>query len=137
MRKAVCMFFAQADQTEQIRHLLFSFCPMGIQAIDRKRLGDNIGNRHARIQRRIRVLKDHLHFFSQFMHFTRTGGKHIGAFKQDAAAGGFIEPEHRTPGGRLPTAGFADQPHRFALMNGKGKSVHGLQIAFADTKIFL
>ena len=60
VRVAVVVLGVQPDRVHQPLHLLPALRPVLVQAVNRKRLGDDRADRLARVQRRIRVLKDHL-----------------------------------------------------------------------------
>jgi len=81
---------------------------------DLEALGHDVTDLAARVQRRDRVLEDHLHARSGLAHF---GGPQLGelhAVEADAARRGFRELHHRAPGRRLPASRLADQTEGLA-----------------------
>jgi hypothetical protein len=52
------MLRREAHRVQQFRHPLA--LAAGVQPVQHQRLGQRLGDRHARVQRRIRVLKDDL-----------------------------------------------------------------------------
>ena len=68
MRVAACMIGREVNALEQHRDTLppFSGCS---DSVDRQRLGDRGADRHARIERSVGILKDHLRFAAHGFHF--------------------------------------------------------------------
>ena len=64
MRVASHVLWSQADQAQELGHLVDAFAATG-DAIHKQRLAHDVQQRHARIQRRKWILEDHLHLASQ------------------------------------------------------------------------
>src|SRR5258705_13237508 len=62
-------------------------------------LTDYISDLHARIQRCIRILKDDLHFSSNFSQFLLTQRENITTLEVDFAGGGFDEAQQTATNG--------------------------------------
>ena len=95
------------------------------------RLGDDLPDRHARIERRVRILKDHLHVPPRAAQLRAVRAAPCRVPEQHVAAGRFDEPQHRPPEGRLAAAGFADEPERFAGQDVERHAVDRLDDAVA------
>ena len=117
VRIAVAVFARDADRVQQRAHArgkrLAGFTdPVGFQ-----RLGDDFLHRHARIERGVRVLKDHLHAAAvsakSFFAKPRDGR----ALEPHLACRGRVQADQRAAERRLATAGLAHQPQRFAAEN--------------------
>ena len=64
VREAVHVGGRQLHQVEQLAHPPPALLERA-HAVDQQRLGDDVGDRHARVERRERVLEDHLHLAPQ------------------------------------------------------------------------
>ena len=91
-----------------------------------KRLGDGAADVEAGIERRMRVLKDHLHARTQRTQFSRRSGLEIDAVKDDAARRGLGEPEDRAGNRGLAAAALPHQPERLAAMQAEADPVDRL-----------
>ena len=65
MRIALSRLLTQADIVQELPHPPASFAATQITTVSKERLGNEIGHAHARIQRSIGVLKDHLNALGQ------------------------------------------------------------------------
>ncbi len=116
----------QADKIHQFRNpgLAFLFSP--IQFMNVKRLADNIPDRHPRVQRRIRVLKNHRRVTTEL--FEAFPVIYFFPSEQDFPGGGLIQAEDRPPDRGFPAAGLADETERLAFFYVKGDVVDGFQV---------
>src|SRR5260370_885981 len=119
----------QADGLEQIHDALFKLPPGFRQLVNDQGLANDRADVHARIERRIRVLKDNLDVAAQDAKLGRLQRSDILAFKMDLAPGRFDQAKHATPGGRFTTAGFANQPEGFAAVDVKIDTVDRMDAA--------
>ena len=97
--------------------------------MDLQRLGDDRADRHARIERRVRVLKHDLHLPAQRAQLGAVHRAHLPPFKPDLAGGRFIEAQNRAACGRLATATFADQAQRLVFVYGEADAVDRFHMA--------
>src|SRR3546814_5098147 len=67
---------AQADAIEELRDHLLALL-RSRDTVDEQRLADDIADRHARIQRRVRVLEDDLHLAAEGAHLPQIGRAHV------------------------------------------------------------
>src|SRR6266851_2202366 len=84
----------------------------------RERLFERLTHRHARVQRRVRILEDHLHLRTEASLVARAFGGDIDAVEQDPTGGHGHEPDCGTRYGRLARAGLADESDRRAARDG-------------------
>ena len=97
---------------EQLRHALGAFFAI-LHAVHQQRFADNVEQRHARIQRAVRVLKDHLHLRAQraqlgARHLRQINDLTLSGAKEHLAARRLISAQHAARRRRLATAAFAD-----------------------------
>ena len=79
-----------------------------------QRLGDDVFDAEAWIERGEGILKNDLHVAAQAAHFAAAGGQQIAAFEADAAGGGLDQAQNQASQRALAGAGFADQAESFA-----------------------
>src|SRR5439155_13453930 len=87
------------------------------ESMDDERLLDNLPRAHARVQRRIRILKHNLHVAPRFAHAPSRERQHVLASKPHRARGGLDEPQQTTSRRGLAAAGLADQPEHLTLLD--------------------
>ena len=106
----------QSDSLEQMRHPV---APLGggADSMDCQRLADDLAGRHARIQRSVRVLVDHLHALAVRQHVGRFEPGDVGAVDGDLAVGRFEQFQHRAPDRGLAAAALADQTQGLAAID--------------------
>src|SRR6202166_329145 len=114
VRMAADMIRLQADGLEQIHDALFELLPGLGQFVNDHGFADDRADAHARIERRIGVLKDDLDIAAQDAQLIGRQRPDLLAFEIDLAGSRFDQAKHATPGGRLAAAGLADKPQRFA-----------------------
>ena len=128
MRIALEVIRLEADEIDQLAH------PLGLIGLARaritERLGDDRGNGHARVQRRIGILEDHLHAAA-------IGGQRLFAevgdilpVEENLAVRRLIQADEAAADRRFAAAALADEAEGFALLNGKAHVVHGLEQPF-------
>ena len=78
---------------------------------------DDLPDRHARIERRVRILEDHLHVLPRAAQLGAGQLRDVDVAEHHAPAGRFDQPQHRPAERRLAAAGLADQPERLARKN--------------------
>ena len=97
--------------------------------MDKKRLGDDVFDAEAGIERGEGILKDDLHIAAQAAHFAGAGGEQVAAFEADAARGGLDEAQEQASERALARARFADQAESFAGVNVERDIVDGAHFA--------
>ena len=121
------------QQPHAIHHLAHPFRDLGLGRfweMGDQRLGDDLADGHARIQRSQGILEDHLHIAAQAAQFAGFGLEDVGlAHPQSAAVARRNHADHRPRQGGLAAAGFADHAQRFAGEQVEADAVHGLQLA--------
>ena len=91
--------------------------------MQRDRLGDDVGDRHARIERRVRVLKHELRLAAEGARLRVVEREHVLTVEAHAARGRLDQPQHEAADGRLAGAGLADQRQRLAGLDREAHAV--------------
>ena len=99
--------------------------------MDLQRLADDVADRHARVERGVRILKDDLHLFAQRTQFRPAQRGDVAAVERDAAGGRVGEPQDARARGRLARARFADQAQRLAATDVEVDAVDRFDVADA------
>ncbi len=128
MRVAVGEVRVEPDRLQQLLHALVAVAAID-EVMDLHRLGDDRADRHARVERGVRVLEDHLHVAAHLAHVARVQLRQVLALELHLAGGRLVELQDGAARRALAAAGFADQSERLALLDGEGDTVHGLHRA--------
>ena len=98
-----------------------------------------VHNRHARIERCIRVLEYHLHFFAVWQQFLFGKVAYVLPVKNYSAVGRLIKPRYRAANGGFAAARFAYQPQRFVAHDIKAYMVNAFDrlLLFAEKALRL
>ena len=116
VREALGVVGVQADGLEQLGHAVAPGLALG-QAVDRQRLADDRADRHARIERGIRVLEDHLDLAPVGEEPAVAERREVGRIAVVHFAGGGPEELDDGPAERrFAAAALADQAERFAAV---------------------
>jgi hypothetical protein len=99
-----------------------------------RRLADDVGDLHARVQRGHRVLKDHLHLERRRACVRAGEGRARAAAKLHRAGAGRKNPGDDAAERRLPAAGFPDEAHDLALVDREAHVVDRLYRGFAQIR---
>ena len=94
-----------------------------------QRLADDLARAHARIERRIGILKDHLQAASTRAHRGAVESRDVLAFQRDRAARRFDQAQDRLSGRRLAAAALADEAQRLARREVERHAVDRLHLA--------
>ena len=124
MRITVGMFAHQPHTVKQFIHPLALFFLRFKVGMKIQSFAYYVHNGHARIERSIRVLEYHLHFFAVWQQFLFGKVAYILPVKDDFAVGRLIKPCYRAANGCFAAARFAYQPQRFVAHNVKGYVVN-------------
>jgi hypothetical protein len=126
VRVAVVVLGVQADPVHQLLYALLALALALELSVDGERLGDDRADGLAGVQRRVRVLEDHLHLAVKALQPVALALRDVLAVEQDLPRGR-VEQPHQEPGGRaLTAAGLADQPKRLAVVDVERHAVDGL-----------
>ena len=122
---------AQADRLEQLADPLFEFLGIGDEAMLGQRLAHNVLHDPAWVQRRVRVLEDHLDAPTQPQALRRLeGGMRVLPVKRQPAPRRRVQAHQQFGNGTLATARFAHQRQCFAFFNVKTHAVYGMKENF-------
>ena len=91
--------------------------------VDRQRLAHDIADAHARVERRVRILKDDLQMPPRLAQLARPEREHVLILEPHFAGARLDQPQHAPARRRLARAGFADEPERLARGDGKADVV--------------
>ena len=114
VRVAAHVVGAQAHRLEQLDDARFELLPRLRQLVDDQRLADDRAHRHARIQRRVRILEDDLHVARERTQLVFARPRDALAFEPDLARGRLDQAQDAAPRRALAAARFADNAERFA-----------------------
>ena len=104
----------EADILEQFKN---PFLPRGFavgQFVDVQRLADDLLDRHARIERAVRVLKNHLELAPPRAQGRAAHFQDVLAVERDFPRSRFDEPDDGAAERRLAATAFTDEAERFA-----------------------
>ena len=103
----------EAHQVEKLEHPVEDLlrCHLGV---DPHRLADDAAYGVTGIQRRVRVLEDHLHTRSELAQLLLAEGRELDVAQPDLAGRRAMELQHSPPGRGLAAPALADQPERLA-----------------------
>jgi hypothetical protein len=91
VRVAQCHVREEADHLQQLSDAVVDLV-IRQDAVDVHRLADDLAYRHARIERRVRVLEDHLHLLADGDHLVALHLREVDAVEQDLTGGRILEP---------------------------------------------
>src|SRR5256885_15743653 len=80
-------------------------------------LADDVAHGHARIQRGVRILEDHLHAAAHLAHLLAAELRELDTVELHLAGRRLVELEDRAPSRRLPATGLAHKAERLALLD--------------------
>src|SRR5690348_12215129 len=110
------VLWPQTNTLEQVGHALLAFRPRA-STVNDQRLLDDVAGRHARIERRVRILVDHLHLLAIREHLHRIEFGNVFAAYLDAPCGRFQQLQQGSPDGRFAAAALAHQAERFTTID--------------------
>ena len=97
--------------------------------MDAQRLADDPADGVARVERRERVLEDHLHPPPQRLELALAERGDVLAVEDDPARGRLVQAEERPPDRRLAAARFADEAERLAAADLEADAVDRADVA--------
>src|SRR5829696_8314619 len=117
----------EADQAEQLIDPIEDVCLRVVE--DSHRFGDQVEDRHTRVERGHRILEHHLKVASHlFTHFA-PHAVHRFVEDDDAAAGGWFQVEHLQQRGGFATTRLTDQSEGLALLDLEVDPIDGIHRA--------
>ena len=128
VRERVHMLRPQPDAFEQTGDALLAF-GTGAGLVDDQWLAHDIARRHAWVQRRVRILIDHLHLFPITEHLLLIEIGDILAMDSDLALGRLEQLQQCASHRRLAAAALADQAERLAAVDMERDAVHRIDMA--------
>src|SRR6266849_3011098 len=124
----------QTNDSKELLHalgLLFA----AREVMDLERFADDAADGHARIERRVRILEDHLHAATHLAHVLAAEPRELDAVELHLAGGRLVELEDRAAGRRLSAPRLADESERLAFLDEEIDPVdgaHGADLALED-----
>ena len=116
----------QAHEIEQLPDALVAPGVRSV-AVRPQRLGDDRAHLHARVERRVRILEDHLRPAAEALERVPLQFADIGAFEADRATGRPVQAEERAADRRLAGARLADEGQGLAPLDCEGDAVDGVK----------
>src|SRR5204863_4091784 len=113
-------------QPHQSKQLHDAIAPLLTRAdmVDDERLFDNLPHAHARIQRRVRILKDDLHVAPGMTKRVAREAEHVLSAKEHLASGRLDQPEDAAACRRFSAARLSNEPERLRLVERKAHIVY-------------
>ncbi len=143
VRIAVVVLGVEPDHLQHPLHFLLDPA-LGLDALEPEGSADDRADGVPRVQRRVRVLEDHLHVPAHRTHSAHPEVSDVLALELDLAAGRFEQPGDQPPHRRLAAAGLAHDAQRLAGLDLEVEAVdrvHGadlpLQQALLDREVLL
>src|SRR4249920_773217 len=128
MWEAVRVLGREPDRAQELLH---SAIPLAsaVEAMDPERLGDDVPDRHARVQRGVRILEDDLDVPPDRPHLPALQPRDVLTVEDDLPGGRFEELQDGATEGRLAAAGLTHDAERLARADGQADSVDGPDLA--------
>jgi hypothetical protein len=115
----------KSNLLEQALHPLPAIGIVGRETMNLQCLTNDLLDSASRIQRTIRVLKDHLKLATSLAKSRAPKPTQVFPLEENLAGRGFHEAYDRATERRFAAAAFAHQPHRFARPNSETHTIHG------------
>ncbi len=128
VREAVGEVRVQAHRLEQVLDALLLLLAAG-QLVDGQGLADDAADRHTRVQARVGVLEDHLHFPAEAAKLTALHLRQVGAFEIDLPGSRAGQLEDCLPGRALAAPRFADEPEGLTAADLEAQAIDGTDIS--------
>src|SRR5207247_1899973 len=116
VRVAVGEVRVETHHAQELLHPLGLLLALG-EVMDLDWFADDVAHGHARIQRRVRILEDHLHTASHLAHLLAAELGELHAVEHDLPGRGLVQLKDRASGRRLPASRFADEAERSTLLD--------------------
>src|SRR6478609_10056363 len=112
--EAVVLLRRETDGLENLPDAPLLLGPVA-EVVNAHRVGDDRADALAGVQRRVRILEDHLHLAPERSHVPCPEMLDRSSLEDDLAVGRLEQPHDGPAQRRLPTAGLADEPEGLAL----------------------
>src|SRR5207245_11306829 len=99
----------EADRLEELRDALLALLARPRKLVDDERLADDRADGHPRIERRVRVLEDDLHFLPERAKRSLVERRHVATLEAHLARRRLDQSQDGAARRRLPAARFADE----------------------------
>src|SRR5205085_10171197 len=119
----------QPDDLQQLAHAPRRVAAARGETVHAQRLADDAADAVPRVERRERILEDHLHPPTQRAQRVLTEIRDVLAVEDDLAAGRLVETQDRAAHGRLSAAGLADEAERLAALERQRDAVDRAHVA--------
>src|SRR5256884_331479 len=137
------MLRQESDAPQELAHARRALGRVGDDPVHRQGLGDDLPDRHPRVERAVRVLEDHLHLAAHRPQLVLAEGREVAPLEDDLPARRPLELEDAPAGRRLAAARLADEPEGLAAADREAHVVHGTDDAgppaeepAADVEVF-
>src|SRR3954471_2808560 len=125
VRVAEAQLRAQPDLVEQLRHLRVERLA-AMQPLHAQRLADDLSARHARVERRVRILEDHVHVAAQRPHLATREVRDVAAAQLDRSARRLEQAHGAVRDSALAAPGLADEAEQLARRDRERDTVDGV-----------
>src|SRR5580704_8533989 len=130
MRKALRRLRRQADEIQELAYAPPRCLARLGDSVDAQRLGDDIGDPHARIEGGIGILEDHLEASPQRAQHAVARMRDVDPVEADLSARGLLDPHDDAPKSRLAAARLTDQADRLAAPDREIQAIDGADLTF-------
>ena len=130
VRIAIPQLAAQADGVEHRRDGRVERAALG-ESMQPHGFADDVADRHPRIERRVRILKDHVKVTPERAHLPSRKMGHVGAVHDDAPRRWFGQAHDAIRDGRLAAAGLADETEDLAAAERERHAVDRVDVPAA------
>src|SRR4051812_49126212 len=126
VREAVVVLGVEPDLLHQLLHAPLAPALALVDVVDLERVGDDRADRLARVERRVRVLEDHLHLAPQRLQLLAVEPRDVAPAVLDRAARRVEQARDQARGRALAAAGLPHDPERLALHDVERHAVDGM-----------
>src|SRR6185295_11957694 len=127
VREAVDVVGGQSHHLEELLHALSDILLAG-GAMDAERVADDLDHALAWVQRRIRILEDHLHLAAEGAQRGPREARDVLPVEPDGATRRIVQPYQKPAERRLSAARFADHAERLAASHLERDTVDGVHV---------
>ena len=127
VRVAAGVVIFESDFLEGLHHDLDPF-PVGADAVDVQPFHHQFSDRHARVERSIRVLEDDLHVAPHGFQCLALQAQHVRPVENHRTGSRFDQAQHGAPHRGFPAAGFPHHPEGLAFVDRETDAIHCLHL---------
>ena len=129
MRITTGMIILKPHFLEGLEHDIHAFLGCA-DLMDVQPLHHGFPDRHPRIERSIRILKDDLHIAAHNLELARGQAENVLAFELDGTRGRFNQAQQQSAEGRFDASRLADKTKDFARAYAERHTIDGEDVAF-------